>query len=116
MAPIAEKPIDISHIKGNAPDDVKRLLASSYKIFKGKEDMGNLFGEEIHKRMVVTEVSVVPKAEEPKKKEGRVVVEMEVFEGEERVSTWDGILTYWCLGRYVEWGRKYSWRMLGLFD
>jgi acyl-coenzyme A thioesterase 13 len=72
---------DISHITGNAPDDVKRFVASSHKIFKQNKAQGPLFGEEIHKRMVVTEVSIVPKAEEPKKHEGRVVLETDVAEG-----------------------------------
>ncbi|KAH6902822.1 hypothetical protein BKA70DRAFT_1374281 [Coprinopsis sp. MPI-PUGE-AT-0042] len=72
MSLTVDNGVDISHIIGNAPDNVKRVQIPS---------QGPIFGEEIHKRMVVTEVSIIPKIEEPKKNEGRVVIEMEVAEG-----------------------------------
>ncbi|KAH6912466.1 HotDog domain-containing protein [Coprinopsis sp. MPI-PUGE-AT-0042] len=80
MSLTVDNGVDISHIIGNAPDNVKRVVASSPKIFKQIPSQGPIFGEEIHKRMVVTEVSIIPKIEEPKKNEGRVVIEMEVAE------------------------------------
>ncbi|EAU82753.1 hypothetical protein CC1G_10658 [Coprinopsis cinerea okayama7 len=72
--------LDISHVKGNAPEEIKRLLVSPYRLYKSNQAQGPLFGEEIQKRLVVTEVSILQKAEEPLKQEGRVVLETDVAE------------------------------------
>ena len=78
---VVDQSVDISHVAGNAPEEVKRTLVAVNTLFKQIQTKGPIFGEEIQKRMVVTEISIVPKAEEPKKKEGKVVVEMDVAEG-----------------------------------
>ncbi|KAF8632816.1 hypothetical protein AX15_001676 [Amanita polypyramis BW_CC] len=65
-------------IAGNASDDVKRHLSDPARVFLGKGSHANdkLFGAGIIKRMVVREISILDKAEEPRKKEGRVVIEV----------------------------------------
>ena len=75
-------------IAGNAPEDVKRTLRDPARIFLGRQGLNdnnfklNLFGASIIKRMVVKEISIVDKSEEPRKKEGRVVLEVVNKEGE----------------------------------
>ncbi|KAF8638094.1 hypothetical protein AX17_002455 [Amanita inopinata Kibby_2008] len=75
---------DVSCISGNAPDDVKRFLSNPSFIFLGNipgQLVGDkLFGASIINRMTVTEVTITEKAEEPSKKEGRVVCELVVEE------------------------------------
>ncbi|TFK28978.1 hypothetical protein FA15DRAFT_664624 [Coprinopsis marcescibilis] len=78
----SDKSVDISHIEGNASDEIKRMLSSTFDLFinpQGKKK-GPIFGEDIQRRLVVTEISIVKKAEEPKKLEGRVVLECIVAE------------------------------------
>ncbi|ESK94095.1 hypothetical protein Moror_12840 [Moniliophthora roreri MCA 2997] len=71
---------DISHINGNAPDHVKAFLAdpTTLEDVSGQGQLVKGFGHDIISRMVVTEVSVNKKQEEPLKQEGRVVVKMKV--------------------------------------
>jgi hypothetical protein len=80
----------VKTIAGNAPDDIKRFLGNFSDMLHRKgnfEDReapprkANFFGEDIMKRMAVKEVSIIQKAEEPLKMEGRVVCEMTVDEG-----------------------------------
>jgi len=73
---------DVSHISGNVSDEVKRFLGNTVDFFIGRRP-GPLpiFGESIIKRMVVNEISVKEKAEEPQKLEGRFVCEITVEEG-----------------------------------
>lgn len=73
-----------AYIVGNVPQDVKLLLSEPLKIFsmRGPHVKSPLFGDSIVSRMVVTEASINPKNEEPLKKEGRVVCEIRVEEGE----------------------------------
>jgi len=75
-------------IGGNASDDVKRFVGNMSALLhrRGQFADGNalprkkMFGEDIVDRMVVKEVSVIQKAEEPLKTEGRVVCEITVDE------------------------------------
>ncbi|GLB34270.1 putative thioesterase superfamily protein [Lyophyllum shimeji] len=74
--------IDVTRIAGNAPDHVKSFLADTSFFYEYAHTLdgvtGPIFGESIMKRIVVTEVSVEKKAEEPRKLEGRVVCEVTV--------------------------------------
>ncbi|RXW15397.1 hypothetical protein EST38_g10458 [Candolleomyces aberdarensis] len=75
--------VDISSISGNASDSTKEVLSSVHRIFAnrtGNDNAGPIFGEAIQKRLQVTEVSVNPKAEEPQRLEGKVVLETIVEE------------------------------------
>jgi acyl-coenzyme A thioesterase 13 len=74
---------DIAHISGNASEEVKRLLANPGAFFTNLplDLKGPIFGQSITERLVVTEISVDKKADEPKKLEGRVVCEITVEEG-----------------------------------
>ena len=74
---------DISHISGNASDDIKRILGNPGRFYRHSqpENTPPMFGDSILTRMVVTEISINNKAEEPRKVEGRVVLELDVAEG-----------------------------------
>jgi len=70
---------DISQIAGNASDDIKRLVGHDF-FQKHKGVRSPVFGESIQERMKVVEISLNRKAEEEKKLEARVVVELDVTE------------------------------------
>lgn len=74
---------DISHISGNASNKIKRLLARPSAIFANLplDVQGPIFGQSIMERLVVTEISVQGKIEEPTKLEGKVVLELTVEDG-----------------------------------
>ncbi|KAJ8494489.1 hypothetical protein ONZ45_g13218 [Pleurotus djamor] len=67
---------DMSHIAGNASPEIKAVIATPMWF----EQVQNSFGVTIFKRINVTEVSIVPKTDEPLKKEARVICELEVSE------------------------------------
>ncbi|KAF9058184.1 HotDog domain-containing protein [Panaeolus papilionaceus] len=75
---------DISHIAGNAPDNVKRLVGDPKTFFTSQTPGGSsghpIFGEAIQRRLSAIEMSINKKAEEPKKTEARYVMEIEVAE------------------------------------
>lgn len=73
---------DISHIAGNASDNIKRTIGNPGVYFQNKDFEFPLFGESIQRRMKVVEISLNKKAEEQKKLEARVVVELDVTEGQ----------------------------------
>jgi acyl-coenzyme A thioesterase 13 len=76
---------DISQIAGNASDDMKRTIGNPGDFFQNRrvEDLSSaMFGESILKRMKMVEISLNRKAEEEKKMEARVVVELDVTEGQ----------------------------------
>ena len=77
---------DASQVGGNAPEWIKKTLGDPQTFFKSFLRPGqkrlDVFGREIEERMVVVELSIIPKAEEPKKLEGRAVCEMDVTESE----------------------------------
>ncbi|TDL18590.1 hypothetical protein BD410DRAFT_793126 [Rickenella mellea] len=66
-------PEDVSHIAGNASDDLKGHVLAMQRLFMGD---GTAFGDSIGRRVKVAEVSVRKKADEPEKLEGRVVCEI----------------------------------------
>jgi len=70
--------MDVSHISGNASDEVKKAFSSPASFLTRPEASGQIFGASIVKKMVVTEISVDKKAEEPRKLECRFVLELTV--------------------------------------
>ena len=78
--PSADDLFDFSKIAGNASDNIKRFIGrhSNYV----REDIKSpIFGESIQKRMEVVEISLNKKAEEERKLEARVVIELDVTQG-----------------------------------
>lgn len=76
---------DISQITGNASDDIKRIIGNPGGFFQNhhvENFSSSIFGESILKRMKIVEISLIRKAEEEKKVEARVVVELDVTEGQ----------------------------------
>ncbi|PPQ94831.1 hypothetical protein CVT25_007468 [Psilocybe cyanescens] len=75
---------DTSQVAGNAPEEIKRVLGDPRTFFasflKPGERPLNGFGKDIMERMTVTELSILQKAEEPEKMEGRAVLEVDVSE------------------------------------
>lgn len=67
-----------SHIRGNAPVSVKELPVKWLAVFRSR---GNSFAHFIAEKMSVVEVDIVPSADDEKKVEGRVVVEVDVTPG-----------------------------------
>ena len=65
-------------IKGNLPPKVKHMLDSVLHELMARP---NVFGAAIGERIVITEASTVPKAEESSRSEARVVCEVTVAEG-----------------------------------
>ncbi len=74
---------DVSSIAGNVSDEIKRVVGFPMRIFRMTTDEGEPtgFGATFTSGMTVSEVSMVPKAEEPTKQEGRVVCKLVVTEG-----------------------------------
>lgn len=68
-------------IAGNAQDEVKEMLSSIPTLFATRRSNKPTFGDSIVERLVVTHASLDAKADEPLKKEGRVVCELIVTEG-----------------------------------
>ncbi|KAI0248827.1 HotDog domain-containing protein [Lactifluus subvellereus] len=66
-----------NRIKGNLPPDVKQTIDMVLSQLMSKP---TVFGASIGKRVVITEASVVPKAEESSRTEVRVVCEVTVEE------------------------------------
>jgi len=76
---------DISQIAGNASDDIKRTIGDPGDFFRNRfsdDTRSSIFAESIQKRLKVVEISLNRKADEEKKLEGRVVVELDVTEGQ----------------------------------
>ncbi|KDR84291.1 hypothetical protein GALMADRAFT_237049 [Galerina marginata CBS 339.88] len=75
---------DVSQVAGNAPEEIKRSLGNAKAYFASFRKPGqrqlNMFGKAIQERLKVTELSIVKKAEEPNKVEGRAVLELDVAE------------------------------------
>ncbi|KAH8830892.1 hypothetical protein DL96DRAFT_1707684 [Flagelloscypha sp. PMI_526] len=64
--------IDISSIQGNAKREVKEMLVSKHNVYCTG------FGGDIAKRLKLVEASFLPKCDEPKKFEAKVVYEIDV--------------------------------------
>ena len=69
---------DISKIAGNASDDIKKIVRSLENVL-----ITRTFSQSVLSRTVVMEVSILAKADEPERLEGRVVCELAVEEGEQ---------------------------------
>ncbi|KAJ7682938.1 HotDog domain-containing protein [Mycena rosella] len=67
-------------IIGNIDDGMKEMLSDLTNFFGKRRNNKPAFGDDITARMVVTHASVQDKADEPHKKEGRVVCELVVTE------------------------------------
>ena len=67
-----------SRIKGNVSPELKQELETIMYQVMTKSDV---FGSSVGKRVVITEASIVPKAEEASRTEARVVCEITVEEG-----------------------------------
>ena len=72
--------MDVSHISGNASDEIKQLF-SSPGFLMPTEASGPIFGDSIVKKMVITEISIDKKVDEPRKLECRFVFELTVENG-----------------------------------
>lgn len=80
----SESDIDISQVEGNASPEIKRILLGSIQSLMTRHvsrSTGELFRNletelAVASRLRLTEISVLPKAEEPEKFEGRVVFEV----------------------------------------
>ena len=67
-----------NRIKGNLPPDVKQMV---HTILSQVMTRPAVFGASIGERVIITEASVVPKAEESSRTEVRIVCEVTVEEG-----------------------------------
>ncbi|KAK7676225.1 hypothetical protein QCA50_020804 [Cerrena zonata] len=94
----AKKDVDVSHIAGNASDDIKRFVNPSLIYLSSKRGPTS-FGAPITQRMKLSEVSIVKKAEEPTREEGRVVCLLTV---EEDMLNGSGILHGGCSAFLVD--------------
>jgi len=96
---------DASQVGGNAPEWIKKTLGDPQTFFKSFLKPGqrrlDVFGKDIEERMEIVELSIIPKAEEPKKLEGRAVCEVDVTEGEQNIYFFWKMLK--VFGRYGEW-------------
>ena len=74
---------NILEVAGNAPDDIKLKLGDIPRFFNygSKQQQMNTFGKAIQLRLKLTELSIISKAEEQNKLEGRAVLEIDVAEG-----------------------------------
>jgi hypothetical protein len=77
---LLKRDFDRSRIVGSISDDIKQAIVDMLTQFVRAPESAH-FGESIQKRLKVIEISVKEKADEPKKTEARVVVEVDVTEG-----------------------------------
>jgi acyl-coenzyme A thioesterase 13 len=84
--------VDISGITGNAPDDLKRLVARPEVLLRIQK---RTFAHDIFDRVVATEASILPKAEEPSKMEARVVYETVVERGKHVARPFNRVVDRW---------------------
>lgn len=76
---------DISQVAGNASDHIKRRLGDISSAKTRLLSLSNsTFGGAIGLRLKLTELSIISKAEEPNKLEGRAVLEIDVAEGKRK--------------------------------
>lgn len=74
---------DVSQVTGNASDDIKHTVANLNpgRYFRSHPVKDSSFGESILRRMKLVDISLNKKAEEEKKMEAKVAVELDVTEG-----------------------------------
>jgi hypothetical protein len=70
--------VAVRHIRGNLPAEVKHTIET---VLHKVMSRSPAFGSSIGRRIVITEASIVPKAEEASRTEARVVCEVTVGEG-----------------------------------
>jgi hypothetical protein len=70
---------DASLVQGNASDEVKELVEKYLRAFMGNFPHG--FADPIGGRVKVTEVSINPNPDAPKREHATVVCELEVQQG-----------------------------------
>lgn len=75
---------DFSKIAGNAASDIKEFMSTIMWDVMTNKASGTGFARTVGRRLLMREISFVEKAEEPERKEGRVVIEITVDEGESR--------------------------------
>ena len=73
---------DIAQITGNALNEIKQTAGNPGHFFANRRFTAPIFGESIQKRLKVTEISINKKEEEERKLEARVVLEIDVTEGD----------------------------------
>jgi hypothetical protein len=96
-----------SRIKGNLSLKLKQQLEAGMYGIMARSD---IYGASIGKRVVVTEASIVPKAEEASRTEARVVCEVTVEEGSATFSAGRSEAFSYCLKfRHAQSRRKASW-------
>ncbi|KDR84348.1 hypothetical protein GALMADRAFT_220121 [Galerina marginata CBS 339.88] len=80
--PLSDEDIfDITRIAGNAPDEIKQTIGDPSAFLANRRPFETpIFGQSIQGRLKVTEISINNKAEEERKTEARVVMEVEVSE------------------------------------
>ena len=78
MAHSLEQDFDPSTIAGNTSEDIKQAI---YSLIQFVPPESTIFAESIQKRIKPIELSVKEKADEPKKIEARVILEVDVTEG-----------------------------------
>jgi hypothetical protein len=76
--PVEKNALVDKRIDGNLPPEVKQTI---HKVLSQVMSKSTLFGASIGERVVITEASIVPKAEESSKTEVRIVCETTVQEG-----------------------------------
>ncbi|TFK28958.1 hypothetical protein FA15DRAFT_611077 [Coprinopsis marcescibilis] len=81
----------VRRIKGNAPQSIKALPVKWLAVFRNR---GNAFAHNVADRMRVTDVDVLPRADDKEKMEGRVVVEVVVAD---EMCDADGVLSQGAL-------------------
>jgi acyl-coenzyme A thioesterase 13 len=83
--PSASTTFDTSSIAGNASPEVKAHLGNIKRYLESflpsELKRKSLFAQSTQDKLEVLEISILPKVEEPKKLEGRVIVELDVSEG-----------------------------------
>lgn len=72
---------EISQIGGNADDEVKTFLSTTFWDVMTNKDNGFAFAYTVGRRLHLKDISYVEKSEEPTRKEARVVVEIVVDQG-----------------------------------
>jgi acyl-coenzyme A thioesterase 13 len=80
-----EDTFDAAHITGNASDEIKQTAGNLKRIFtdhRHPKASSPIFGDSIMRCLKVTEISINKQQEEGRKLEARVVLEIDVTEGE----------------------------------
>ena len=85
LAALRDDPSRYQEIPGNASDEVKKTIAQIVQLIVGH---GKVFAADIGFRVSLISMDIQQKAEEPAKREARVVTEIDVQEGEREILSW----------------------------